>query len=98
MKTKIYITLTMLTALALGSCKKSYLDKPLVGALEQPLLETVDGVNGVLIGAYAALDGQQGDDASIGGGGAWEASPSNWIYGGVAGGDASKGSNAGDIT
>jgi hypothetical protein len=98
MKTKIYITITVLAVLILGACKKSYLDKPLTGALEQPLLETVEGVNGVLIGAYAVLDGQQGDNAAIGGGGAWEASPSNWIYGGVVGGDASKGSNAGDIT
>ncbi|WP_345209550.1 RagB/SusD family nutrient uptake outer membrane protein [Mucilaginibacter gynuensis] len=98
MKARIYITLTIVTALALASCKKSYLDKPLTGALETPLLETKEGVKGVLIGAYAALDGQQGGDAAIGGGNAWETPPDNWIYGGLTGGDASKGSNAGDIT
>jgi hypothetical protein len=97
MKTKILITITLLSALALGSCKK-YLEKPLTGSLESPLLVSKEGVNQLLIGAYAALDGQQGGDAAIGGGGAWEASPDNWIYGGVAGGDANKGSDPGDQT
>jgi hypothetical protein len=49
-----------------------------------------------LLALMLRLDGQQGGDAAIGGGGSWEASPDNWIYGGVAGGDASKGSIAGD--
>jgi hypothetical protein len=97
MKTKIFITITLASAIALSSCKK-YLEKPLTGSLESPLLQTKEGVNSLLIGAYAALDGQQGGDAAIGGGGAWEASPDNWIYGGVAGGDANKGSDPGDQT
>lgn len=97
MKTKILITITLVSAIALSSCKK-YLEKPLTGSLESPLLASKEGVNQLLIGAYAALDGQQGGDAAIGGGGAWETSPDNWIYGGVAGGDANKGSDPGDQT
>jgi hypothetical protein len=97
MKTKIFITIILASAIALSSCKK-YLEKPLTGSLETPLLETKEGVNSLLVGAYAALDGQQGGDAAIGGGGAWETSPDNWIYGGVAGGDANKGSDPGDQT
>jgi hypothetical protein len=97
MKTKILITITLLSAVTLSSCKK-YLEKPLTGSLESPFLETKEGVNQLLIGAYGALDGQQGGDAAIGGGGAWETSPDNWIYGGVAGGDANKGSDPGDQT
>jgi hypothetical protein len=96
MKAKKYISIALLSALSLGACKKSYLDKPINGALEPQFLNTEAGANELLVGAYAALDGQQGGDAAIGGGGAWEASPDNWIYGGVAGGDASKGSIAGD--
>jgi hypothetical protein len=92
MKAKKLITLTLLSALALSACKKTYLDKPITGALEPQFLETEAGAQELLIGAYAALDGQQGGDAAIGGGGSWEASPDNWIYGGVAGADASKGS------
>ncbi|WDF57353.1 RagB/SusD family nutrient uptake outer membrane protein [Mucilaginibacter sp. KACC 22063] len=98
MKTKIFISLSVVGLMSLSACKKSYLEKNLTGSLETQLLDTKDGVNGLLVGAYAALDGQQGGDAAIGGGGAWEASPDNWIYGGVAGGDASKGSVAGDQT
>jgi hypothetical protein len=97
MKTKILITITLVSTIALSSCKK-YLEKPLTGSLESPLLVSKEGVNQLLIGAYAALDGQQGGDAAIGGGGAWETSPDNWIYGGVAGGDANKGSDPGDQT
>lgn len=97
MKAKIFVSIILATV-GFSACNKSYLDKPLTGALETKYLETKEGVNGLLIGAYSALDGQQGGDASIGGGGAWEAAPDNWIYGGVAGGDASKGSNAGDQT
>ncbi|WP_183562049.1 RagB/SusD family nutrient uptake outer membrane protein [Mucilaginibacter sp. SP1R1] len=95
MKAKKYITIILLSGLSVAACKKS-LDKPITGALEPQFLETEAGANELLVGAYAALDGQQGGDAAIGGGGAWEASPDNWIYGGVAGGDASKGSIAGD--
>ncbi|MGZ3873847.1 MAG: RagB/SusD family nutrient uptake outer membrane protein, partial [Mucilaginibacter sp.] len=98
MKAKKYITITLLGVLSLGACKKSYLEKPITGALEPQFLETADGINQLLVGAYAALDGQQGGDASFGGGGSWEASPDNWIYGGIAGGDADKGSVAGDQT
>ncbi|WP_454802783.1 RagB/SusD family nutrient uptake outer membrane protein [Mucilaginibacter phyllosphaerae] len=97
MKTRNLIVITLAGALAFSSCQK-YLEKPLTGSLESPLLVSKEGVNQLLIGAYAALDGQQGGDAAIGGGGAWEASPDNWIYGGVAGGDANKGSDPGDQT
>jgi hypothetical protein len=98
MKALKHITTILLGALALSACKKSYLEKPLTGALEPQFLQTEAGANELLIGSYAVLDGQQGGDAAVGGGGAWEASPDNWIYGGVAGGDASKGSVAGDQT
>ncbi len=96
MRTKIYIALSMALAISISSCKKS-LDKPLLGALESPLLQTKDGVNGLLIGTYAALDGMAGTSA-IGGGNPWETSPDNWVLGGVAGGDANKGSIAGDVS
>ncbi len=80
------------------SCKKSYLTSPQVGSLSPELLATKAGVNGLLIGAYSALRGVQGDDLAFGNSGAdsWQSSPDNWIYGGVAGGDAHKGSTGGD--
>jgi hypothetical protein len=96
MRTKIYITLSLIAAISISSCKKS-LDKPLIGTLEAPTLETKDGVNGLLIGTYAALDGMAGT-SGIGGGNPWETSPDNWVLGGVAAGDANKGSIAGDVS
>jgi hypothetical protein len=76
-----------------SSCKKSYLDQPALGALSTTTVNSAAGVDGLLIGAYSALDGQQGTNTAFGGGGPWETSPDNWIYGSVAGGDAHKGSS-----
>ncbi len=91
-KTKYLITCSVLLAVSitLDSCSKSFLEKPLLGALTEPVLANEKGVTAILIGAYAALDGQNV------GGGTWESSPTNWIYGSVAAGDAHKGSDAGD--
>lgn len=87
----VLILITLLT-----SCADSFLDQPTNGALPEQDVETQTGVDALLIGAYAALDGQGEDVAALGGGGPWEASPDNWIYGAVAGGTASKGSFGGD--
>src|SRR5476651_1476225 len=98
MKTSRYMTLLMTIGLvALNySCKKSYLETPQVGTLSPELLQTKAGVDGLLIGAYSALRAIEADGQAFGGGDSWQASPDNWIYGGVAGGDAHKGSNSGD--
>lgn len=78
------------------SCKKSYLEPVQVGTLSPELLQTPEGVNGLLIGAYSALRGVEADGQAFGGLDSWQSSPDNWIYGGVAGGDAHKGSDPGD--
>lgn len=92
-KTKYLVTCSLLFAstVLLDACSKSFLDKPLLGDLTEDVLANEKGVTAVLVGAYGALDGQ-----NINGGGTWESSPTNWIYGSVAGGDAHKGSNASD--
>src|SRR5476651_159046 len=78
------------------SCKKAYLETPQTGTLSPQLLQTKAGVDGLLIGAYSALRGVEADGQAFGGADSWQSSPDNWVYGGVAGGDAHKGSNAGD--
>lgn len=83
------------TGILLGSCKK-FTDQPLLGKLSPVQVNTKDGVNGLLIAAYSALDGGGGDGSALGGGSSWEAAGSNWIYGSVAGGDAHKGSDGTD--
>src|SRR5690606_32817735 len=85
----------MLTAL-LSSCADSFLEQPTTGALPEESVASQTGVNALLIGAYGALDGQGPNASALGGGGPWESSPDNWIYGTVAGGVASKVSFGGD--
>lgn len=97
MKRSTYILAVVMvfTIQLIYSCKKA-LDQPPLGSLSEELIATKNGVNGLLIGAYAALDGMQGGDVALGGGDAWQASPTNWVFGAVAGGDASKGSDGAD--
>ncbi len=70
------------------------MDVPSIGALSPDLVANKVGVAGILIGAYSLLDGE-GSNAGTNNG-PWATSSSNWVYGSVAGGDAHKGSDAGD--
>lgn len=92
-KQSIYILLVSLivTGAVFHACNKDYLERPPLGSMEEEGMANKKGVDVLLIGAYAALDGQ-----NIGAANPWEAAPSNWVYGSVAGGDAHKGSDAGD--
>lgn len=83
-------------AIVIAGCSKGFLDKPAQGALTSGQINNKDGLTALLNGAYAALDGQGQNNAAIGGGNPWEVSPSNWIYGSVAGGDSHKGSSISD--
>lgn len=98
MKTSKYIVALISVSVmsTICSCKKSYLETPQTATLSPELLQTKAGVSGLLIGAYSALRAVQSDGAAFGGADSWQASPDNWVYGGVAGGDAHKGSNSGD--
>ncbi|MCC9134822.1 RagB/SusD family nutrient uptake outer membrane protein [Pontibacter silvestris] len=98
MKRSKFILMAVVMATAMQvftSCEEEFLDKPALGALDPSLVANKAGVEALLIGAYAALDAQ-GDGESIVGGGQWEAAPTNWIYGSVAGADAHKGSLGSD--
>ncbi|WP_461491293.1 RagB/SusD family nutrient uptake outer membrane protein [Pontibacter sp. HJ8] len=79
----------------LTSCGDDFLEKPAYGSLSEDIIANRAGVEKMLIGAYAALDAQ-GNGAAIATGGPWEAAPTNWIYGSVAGGEAHKGSDGAD--
>ena len=87
----------VITGLLVVSCK-NYLSAPPQGSLASTVLQNQKGVNALLIGAYGALDGSgngNGNDLT-GTYAPWEASPDNWIYADVAGGDVHKGSTSGD--
>lgn len=80
-------------ALTLYACKKSWLDVTPGGSLDEPTLSTEKGVNKLLIAAYAMLDAHDGD---LNLGGEWGSGGSNFLYGGIGGGEANKGSDPGD--
>jgi len=91
----------LLTSGLFISCKKTFLDRLPQGSVDAGAMSNKAGINVLLIGAYAALSGQDYDNdagniQSLGGGNAWACSPSNWLWGSVAGGDAHKGSDGGD--
>lgn len=81
----------LIIAITINSCD-NILNDPPKGSLNDNVLKNEKGAYTLLIGAYAALDGQNV------GGGQWSTSPDNWIYGSVAGGAAHKGSDVGDIS
>lgn len=75
----------------LVSCSEDYLDTVPTASANDVILANEKGVNAVLIGAYALIDGSLGTDGT-----SWGASVTNWVWGGVASDDATKGSDIGD--
>lgn len=87
-KTKAVTTLLAGGLVFIGfACKDTFLSVPVTGQLTNAQLSANAGIQNVLIGAYAELNGRDFG---------WFAGSSNWLWGSVAGGDANKGSNAGD--
>ena len=88
MKNKIFRNFSIFAVaitMTIAACKKSFLDQETVGLLTETEAQSLKGANQFLIGSYAALKG-------IG----WEGGGSNWLYGSIVGGEANKGSDAGD--
>jgi len=74
----------------LFACGKNFLNKPPQGVLNPAILANKAGVQGILIGAYAGLDGQGLKNSG------WGSAADNWVYGNVAADDAYKGSTTDD--
>ena len=85
MKYRYIITLGFASLLTLGSCGEDFLYKSPQGSIDEAQLTTPDGVELLVINAYANLTEND-----------WGASPFNWAMGGMYGGDANKGSDPGD--
>lgn len=87
-----YIVLGLVLLLGISySCKKNFLNIPPVGSLNPSIMANQQGVEGLLIGAYATLDGYPGN-----GDGGWGGAISNWTFGSIAADDAYKGSTPDD--
>ena len=87
------INLKKLTVLTMGllmfgvSCSDEFLEVLPTGSLADAQVGTKDGIEGLLIGTYSALNGVFGNRFE---------GPNHWITGSIMGGEANKGTDAGD--
>ncbi|WP_080240554.1 RagB/SusD family nutrient uptake outer membrane protein [Spirosoma rigui] len=92
MKKTLFISSVLCLAVA-SSCSDKFLDVQPKAALAVTTLQNKVGVNSLLIGAYALLDGWATPEGAYR---SYQAGADNWVYGSVASDDAYKGTNAGD--
>lgn len=85
---KVSLTVAVM-ALLFTSCKDEFLEVPATGSLANAQLATKDGVEGALIGAYAAINGVFGNRFE---------GPNHWVTGSITGGEANKGTDPGDYS
>src|SRR5689334_14096053 len=90
MKYRRLILSAFIVAIIMLSCTRDQLNQPPLGLLDDATLANKNGVEGLLIGAYALLDGVSLDDQ--GGVGGYYSPASNWIYGSICGSEAYTGS------
>lgn len=90
---KIKLILAFTGMILFYACKKSFLDSTANGVLDEATLSSEKGVNKLLLAAYAMLDGH---DGGLNLGGEWGSGGSNFLYGGIGGGEANKGSDPND--
>lgn len=79
------VSIVMISSVLIIACNKKFLDQQTVGLLTETEALSRKGAQQFLISAYAGLKGL-----------GWEGGGSNWVYGSVVGGEANKGSDAGD--
>ena len=78
----------VMALLLLYSCKDSFLVIPVTGQLDSKLLSGRLGLDAAVIAAYSQVNGRFNRMAS----------PSNWVWGSIRGGDANKGTDPGDFS
>jgi starch-binding outer membrane protein, SusD/RagB family len=85
-KLKLTMVLTSCMMLFAISCD-DFLEVAPTGQIGEPQLRTLDGLNAALIAVYSQVNGRNQRMAS----------PSNWVWGSIRGGDANKGTDPGDF-
>ncbi len=90
MKNRVILVSFSLLVLAMVAfaCKDSFLSVPATGQLANAQLTSKKGIDGVLIAAYSQVNGR----------GNRMATPANWVWGSIRGGDANKGTDPGDFS
>ena len=91
MKTLYASIIVLGLAVVLASCGDEFLMKVPQGQISNASTQTPDGVENLLIGAYAMVDG-----TGLDGQNAWNNDITNWVFGGIASDNGLKGTDAGD--
>lgn len=86
---KIALPLSFVFLFSALSCSDSFLDVPPTASLTEEVLSSRNGLEGLLIGTYSVINGR---------GNGWHGGATNWLWGSIRGGDANKGTNAGDFS
>jgi hypothetical protein len=73
--------------LMIGTSCEDFLDVPVVGQLSEDQLSSLAGIDASLIAVYSQVNGRFQRMAS----------PSNWVWGSIRGGEANKGTDPGDF-
>ncbi|WP_268036598.1 RagB/SusD family nutrient uptake outer membrane protein [Algoriphagus sp. PAP.12] len=84
---KIGALLSSAALMVAVSCSDDFLDVPPTGVLAESQLQTLAGLEASLIAAYSQVNGRSNRLAS----------PSNWVWGSIRGGEANKGTDPGDF-
>lgn len=86
-KLKIGALLSSAVMMVAVSCSDDFLDVPATGQLAEAQLTTLAGLEASLIAVYSQVNGRANRLAS----------PSNWVWGSIRGGEANKGTDPGDF-
>jgi starch-binding outer membrane protein, SusD/RagB family len=81
----LFIGIALFAAVIFIACRSKFLDQDTIGVLTEQDAQSAKGARQFLTASYSSLKG-------IG----WEGGGSNWVFGSISGGDANKGSDAGD--
>jgi len=82
---RVAFTAVLMGAIVFMACKKSFLHQDTIGVLTEDEATTAKGARQFMTSTYAAIKGT-----------GWEGGGYNWVYGSIEGGEANKGSDAGD--
>lgn len=88
-KSYLLIIITVAVLGIVGACKEDFLNITPNGSLDASVMGSETGIDGLLIGCYAVLDGTANYNT-------WESAGSNWVFGEIRGLIANKGTDAAD--
>src|SRR3954469_25776293 len=89
---KLIIPACLAVFIVMYACSKNFLDAPPQGSLSLSTITTRSGVDALLIGAYALLDGENLPAPGL----AYGSACSNWVWGSICADDSYKGSTPTD--